>query len=101
MFGNNGVTEKGAKQLANAVRHWLNFQSLCGRATLFSESYLAQPVGEFLKGSQKAQIFPEWTIPDLRNKAPGRPRQVDYALLRPKTDRLVCAIEAKWINSAS
>lgn len=95
------MTEQAARRLANAVRYWLNFQALCGREALFGESYLAQPVGEFLIASHRGKIVSEWTVPDLRSKAPGRPRQVDYALLSPETGRLVGAIEAKWVASGS
>jgi len=92
------MTEQAARRLANAVRHWLNFQALCGREALFGESYLAQPVGEFLMANHRGRIASEWTVPDLRSKAPGRPRQVDYALLSPETGRLVGAIEVKWVR---
>ena len=49
------MNEKTAKGLANAVYHWLEYQYLCGHDSLFSESFLRFPVGEFLCAHNPAE----------------------------------------------
>lgn len=88
-----------AKQMAAAVQLWLDFQVLCGRSMLLSEAYLAQPIGEFLKNHHSGPIKTEFNHPNIKSPGRGRPRQIDYVLLSRDNEKLVCAIEAKWINS--
>lgn len=75
---------------------------------LLSESYLAHPVGEFLRTRHSGGIMAEWTCPDLkpRNRRGkkvkrGRPRQMDYALFGVNTAYPLTAIEAKWVTKSS
>ncbi len=95
------MNENKARELGQAVHHWLAFQSLCGRVPLFSEAYLSQPVGEFCLSHHSGSLEPEWTIPDLRSGAPGRPKQVDYVLKSRDTKRLTAAVEAKFIGPST
>ncbi len=84
--------------LAAATRHWLEFQILCNREMLLSESYLAQPVGEFPRNEYNLPIQTECNHPNLNRPGPGRPRQIDYVLLARDKQRITTAIEAKWIS---
>lgn len=93
------MNEARAAELCRTIHHWLAFQRSCGRLSLFSEAYLAQPVGEFIRAHHSGPIRPEWTIPDLKSGARGRPRQLDYVLLSRDTGRLIAAIEAKWVKA--
>jgi len=94
------MTESKAEALALTVQHWLEYQIACRREMLLSESYLAQPVGEFLRAHHSGKIVAEWAIPGLRTGQRGRPKQLDYALLSRDSSRLTTAIEAKWIRTS-
>jgi hypothetical protein len=62
-----------ASKLAKAVHVWLTFQSLCDRNMLMSESYLTQPIGEFLRANHSGGIKPEWPHPTLQRLGCDRP----------------------------
>ncbi|MFH1690692.1 MAG: hypothetical protein ABIE42_10735 [Candidatus Eisenbacteria bacterium] len=68
---------------------------------LLSESYLAHPIGEYLRAHHVGEIQPEWTIPGLGTGRPGRPKQLDYALLNRKGTAIQAAIEAKWVRDTA
>jgi hypothetical protein len=39
-----------ARLLADGVGSWLQYEHACGHSGLFSEKYLAQPIGHILSG---------------------------------------------------
>ncbi|MGS0648548.1 hypothetical protein ACU81Q_13070 [Komagataeibacter melomenusus] len=84
------------KKLPKAVNRWLGFQQYMGRDILFSESYISQPVSEFLMYHHTGDLKTEYIHPLFISAGPGRPRQVDYALLSPNKNDIMCALEAKW-----
>ncbi len=84
--------------LPKAVNRWLAFQLHCGRQSLLSEAYLGQPVAEFLIHHHSGSFETEFDHPVLQNPGPGRPRQIDYALLTRDAKALELAIECKWIS---
>lgn len=94
------MDQANAEKLAEALLAWLTFQILCGRQALLSEAYLAQPIAEFLTPIFPDRIHLEWTSPQYRVKARGRPRQLDYVLLSRDASHPVSAIEAKWADGS-
>jgi hypothetical protein len=89
------------KKLAKAVRSWLTYQDIRGRGALFSEAYLAHPIGEFLSHSQHGKVQAEINHPTLKVQGPGRPRQIDYAILGRDSSRLTTVLEAKWVSNSN
>jgi hypothetical protein len=89
------------KRLARAVHRWLSFQRMCGRSMMFSEHYLSQPIAEFISFRHTGRIRPEFNHPAFATLLPGRPKQVDFALLTPNTQDVECVIEAKWVRDTS
>jgi hypothetical protein len=90
---NNGK----ATSLGAAVHYWLSFQLLCGREQIFSEAYLSQPIAEFLSEHFRGHIHSEANHPLYKPKN-GRPRQVDFALLRLHKQDFTSVIECKWVT---
>jgi len=91
-----------ARHLVEAVGSWLHFELRCGRSSLFDESYLAFPVGQYLIGRYGNQVRSEFEHPVLAPLMTGRgdrPR-MDYVVLQ--TDgKPAAVIEAKWLRSIS
>ena len=94
------MNDEDIKKLSKALLAWLSFQMLCGRKAILSESYLAQPITEFLTPLFPNRIDAEWTSPQYKLKARGRPRQLDYVLLSRDDKHPTTAIEAKWISDS-
>lgn len=88
------------EELGSAVLHWLSFQHLCGRSALLSESYLSQPIGEFLLHHHNGTMESEVAHPNLQNPSgKGRPRQIDFCLFSRDKGRMTTAFELKWVLS--
>jgi len=68
---------------------------------LFSESYLSQPIAEFISAHHRGKIAPERNHPTFSNLSAGRPKQVDFALLTPNKGAVECVIEAKWVRDTA
>lgn len=92
------MNPKEISNLSKAVNRWLSFQLHCGRESLLSEAYLCQPVAEFLIHHHSGSFETEFDHPVLQTPGPGRPRQIDYALLTRDSRALELAIECKWIS---
>jgi hypothetical protein len=95
------MDDERLQELATTIITWLSYQVLCGRQTLLSESYLGQPIAEFLTPLFPDRIIAEWTSPQLKISARGRPRQLDYALLSRDASHPVTTIEAKWVATGT
>jgi hypothetical protein len=54
-----------AKLLAHGVGSWLQYEHACGHSELFSEKYLAQPIGNILSGQTGNRARAEFTHPVL------------------------------------
>jgi hypothetical protein len=91
------------QEMGKCVNFWLEYQILCNRKMLLSESYLAQPIGEYLRTIFSGEIEAEWNYPNIEREGArqGRPRQVDYALFGKNKNNPLTAIEAKWITENS
>lgn len=94
-----GLEKAHFESLAKALCCWLDYQILCGRGALLSESYLSQPVGEFLTFHYSGDFKSEYPHPQLKAPGRGRPRQIDYALFSRDKDILKYGIEVKWVGN--
>lgn len=95
------MNQGAAQGLGGAVQQWLDFQMSCKREVLLNESFMSQPIVEFLQAHHNGPTPKEFTIPDLVNSGRGRDRQVDFALLSPLTSRVTSAIETKWVRDSA
>ncbi len=80
---------------------WLTFEQMCEREPLFSESYLAFPIGQLLNARYGAFLVAEHLHPVLAPLKTGRgdkPR-FDFAVLR-EDKTIALAIETKWLSSS-
>ncbi len=86
-----------AENLSRAIAHWLEWERLCGRADLFSEAALRQPIGQFLKASQGHKVVPEHSAPwDTATK----PKAFDFCLKRRGGTAITDVIETKWAGTS-
>lgn len=94
--------QKNLRKLVEAVGLWLQFERLCRRQELFSESYLCYPAGQFLQARYASQLRTEFEHPVLAPLRTGRgdkPR-VDFAVMGGEGTPTI-AVETKWLNSSS
>lgn len=91
--------EDFARLLARGVGSWLQFEHACGHSELFSEKYLAQPIGHILSSRSGNRARAEFTHKVLAERMQGSGR-------RPAVDFVVCdnyptvsiGVESKWIG---
>jgi hypothetical protein len=93
------LTDKSFESLAIALRCWIDFQIHCGREQLLSESYMTQPIGEFLMAHYSGFLHREENHPQFKKAKSGRPKQVDYVLKSREKRLFDFAVECKWIGS--
>ncbi|MBK9756753.1 MAG: hypothetical protein IPO88_25285 [Nannocystis sp.] len=80
------------KQLSEGLSAWLMFGFRCGRGRLFSEYYLAHPIGQLL-GGHGEHVLAEYPHPVIKSPK-GRPIATDFVIM--KQDKVPLAIESKW-----
>jgi hypothetical protein len=89
--------------LAQAIVHWLEYQEICGRAELFSEAYMAQPIGEYCLSLSPTHFEPEFVYPAAYQEGTRRKRALDFAVLgrnAANTQNVVKhAIETKFVTA--
>ena len=85
-----------SSKLPKAVHRWLAFQAHCNRSDVFSESYMTQPVAEFVLANHSGRFESEHTHPSFVTRSKGRPKQVDFALVTKNTGAIEAVIECKW-----
>jgi hypothetical protein len=85
------------RKISEGVSGWLLFEFHCFRGLIFSEKYLAYPVGQILNGITEYKTNTEISHP-LSNNTQGRPLQVDFVLLEDTAWKY--AIETKWIGDS-
>jgi hypothetical protein len=91
-----------AKRLTSGVGGWLNFESACDRTSLFSEKYLAHPIGQILNAASSGRTVAEYAHPILAplKTSRGRRPEVDFVVL--DANRAVSvAVESKWIGATT
>lgn len=94
------ITDKTFEDLAKALRCWLDFQLHCGRAALLSESYLTQPLGEFLLSHYSGYLYREMNHPRFKTDQRGRPKQIDFVLKSRDHQALDFGVECKWTGDS-
>ncbi len=85
------------QRLVEAVAAWLEFEQLCYRTGLFSESYLTFPIGQFLQSRAGDRVRTELEHPvlaPLKTDRGDKPR-VDFAVVR-EDSTVEFAVETKW-----
>ena len=60
-----------ANLLADGVGSWLQYEHACGHSGLFSEKYLAQPVGHILSARSGNRALAEYIHPILKPHIAG------------------------------
>ena len=91
-----------ASDLPRAVTSWLTFESACNRQELFSEYYLAKPIGEYLQANTVGILKSEYDHPVLSSYDAGRNPQIDFVILRNGQNSNICfALEVKWIRKGT
>ena len=88
------------RRLAEGVGAWLQYQAHCDNTGMFSERFLAEPIGSILSAWTKERVIAEYQHPILQKHASGSGR-------RPEIDFVVCAdyprisvaVESKWLGS--
>jgi hypothetical protein len=93
------LTDNSFEALAKSLRCWLDFQIHCGREQLLSESFLTQPIGEFLMAHYSGYLKPEENHPQFKKALKGRPKQIDYVLLSHDHKLFDFAVECKWVGN--
>ena len=89
--------------LSQAIVHWLEYQSICGRSELFCEAYLANPIGEYCLSVPHEHFEPEYPYPPAYQAGAGRRRSLDFALFKQSltgTQKVMTdAIETKFVTA--
>ncbi len=95
------------RRLSEGVAAWLAYEFHCRRGELFSEKYIAHPIGALLATQLRGHVQAEYDHPILsERKKAGRKPQVDFAVFehvegyRHKTEdrKLITAVESKWLS---
>lgn len=84
------------RRIAEGLCAWLAFEFRCDRGYLFSEHYLAHPLGQLLR-SYGASVRAEFAHPTIiRDGLRGRPYALDFVVEKEGNANL--AAETKWIG---
>ncbi|MBX5206838.1 hypothetical protein [Rhizobium sp. NZLR11] len=88
-----------AKLLTNGVGAWLNFEAACSRTSLFSEKYMAHPIGQILNAASRGRTVAEFKHRVLAQQMTSRGRrpEVDFVVL-DADNQVTLAVESKWIG---
>jgi len=87
------------RRVTEGLGAWLHYEFCCDRSELFSEKYLAPPVGILLSSAQIGRVFAEFKHPVLAPLMTGRGRRpaLDFVISESyPTPNL--AIESKWVS---
>lgn len=81
--------------LSEGLSSWLMFEHHAGRDELFSERYLALPVGQILQRFTGGKVIAESNHPILTTpRKTGRPPQLDFVV--NDQGKVVLVLESKW-----
>lgn len=84
------------RRMVTGLGAWLQFEKQCGREYLFSERYLAAPLGQILSGLYGNRIWPEYEHPVLAPMASrGDKPRIDFVVFNEAQHPSV-VIETKW-----
>jgi hypothetical protein len=96
------------QELARAVVHWLEFERLCGRESLFAEASLKAPIHQYLTANEPFDVELEQMLPGIPSalkKLAGRKKSLDFCLRRPTRigtkgkGVLLDVVESKFVNA--
>lgn len=86
--------------LSEGLSSWLTFEHHAGRDELFSERYLALPIGQILQRCMSGKVTGESNHPVLSTPGKtGRPPQLDF-IVTDAAGKVVLAVESKWAANA-
>jgi hypothetical protein len=90
-------------KIADGLASWLNFELRVGREGIFSESYMANPIGQLLNYRFNGRVVSEINHPVLAGKmeGPGKRPKVDFAIKETKHYRYEVVVETKWISKSN
>jgi hypothetical protein len=93
---------KIARKLSEGIASWLHFEFQCGRANLFNEKYLSNPIGQILTSIYGAKVVAEVNHPVLTEHMMGRGKRpkIDFAVIKDYPEIFV-AVETKWIGKSA
>lgn len=88
------------RRLAEGTASWLNYEFQCNRGDLFSEKYLALPVGQLLKAALPSaaieRVEAEVNHPVLAAAATGSGRKPQLDFVIQESGKITVAVETKW-----
>jgi hypothetical protein len=89
------------RRLSEGTASWLLFEFHCQRGDIFSEKYLATPVGQILASRYEGRIKTEENHPVLAGVGlVGRPPQVDFVVTKADGSYAV-VVESKWAGRST
>lgn len=91
-----------ARKLAEGTGAWLQYQYACHNSGLFSERFLAEPIGRILSATTTERVVAEYPHPVLAPLATGRGAKpsVDFVVQDPYP-KIRVAVESKWLGRTS
>jgi hypothetical protein len=91
-----------ARILSNGVGAWLQYEQACNHSALFSEKYLAHPIGNILSGQSGERAIAEFVHPVLAPFARGAGRRpaIDFAIC-DAYPKVAIGVESKWIGNTT
>src|SRR4051812_13014047 len=89
------------RRLSEGTASWLMYEFHCQRGDIFSEKYLATPVGQILASRYPGRVKTEENHPVLAGAGTvGRPPQVDFVMTN--VDGTYSAVvESKWTGRSA
>jgi hypothetical protein len=88
-------------KIADGLAGWLNFEKRAKRESLFSEYYLAQPLGQLLHAQFAGEVQAEVPHPILSSESQSRGRKpsIDFVVSKQAQDQTT-AVETKWVSKS-
>jgi hypothetical protein len=88
-----------ARRLAEGTGAWLQYQYACHNSGLFSERFLAEPIGRILASTTTERVIAEYPHPVFAPLATGRGAKpsVDFVVQEPYP-KIRVAVESKWLG---
>jgi len=87
------------RRLAEGVGAWLQFETHCNRAGLFSEKYLSNSIGQILGAVYGSGVIAEYLHETLAAQMKGRGKRprLDFGVVNADGETVV-VVESKWIG---
>lgn len=87
------------RRISEGLGAWLHYEFCCDRSELFSERYMAAPLGSILSSASEGRVHAEFTHPILASTMTGSGRRpaIDF-VISEKYPTPKIAIETKWVG---